>query len=205
MSVSVSVSAKTLIGLMACLLIVVAIVAESQSSDGCRMECPKMNQKSQGKQNCRWILRTDGKPARLCEQPKCKRVCPKENQETAASNTDEQTQTRVEQQIEGAISATTNQDDSSAVASAPAPAPSPAPAPAPAMGIMQQRFGNKLKQAPVPGVAGGRLAPDSQAAVGSAQNAGARRFAPTLAPEINYDDTDTPPPISRFLDISPEE
>lgn len=202
---SLPITVKTIVGLVACVLVVVAIVAESQLSngDGCRMECPKMNQKSQGKQACRWILRTDGKPARLCEQPKCKRVCPKENQEVAASNTDEQTQTRVEQQIEGTSSS--NQEADSASSSSTAPAP--APAPAPAMGIMQQRYGNKLKQAPVPGVAGGRLAPDSQpaAAPAATQQNGARRFAPTLPPEINYDDTDTPPPISRFLDISPEE
>lgn len=203
--------ARTVVaGLVLAVLLVGALAAEAQqpTNDGCRIECYPNTKVINGKggvgksDNCRWILRTDGKPARLCDHIKCRKVCPNnqaassapvDQQETAAS-TQQSDNMHIEQQIEG---------DSPA---APAPAAAPA-AGAESMGIMRQMHGNKLAKAPVPGVAGGRLTEQQQQQPQQPQQPqqGGRRMAPTLPPAVQYDENDTPPPISRFLDISPEE
>lgn len=173
------------------LVALVVVVAEAQ--DGCRTECYPNTKVINGKggvgkgDNCRWIVRTDGKPARLCDHIKCKKVCPanqaQDQQEAASDNS------RIEQQVES----------DSPLANSPAAA-----AGAESMGIMRQLHGSKLAKAPVPGVAGGRLNQPQGQSASSAQSSG-RRMAPTLAPSVTYDENDAPPSISRFLDISPEE
>lgn len=202
--------ARTVVAGMLLVALVGALAAEAQqTSDGCRIECYPNTKLINGKggvgksDNCRWILRTDGKPARLCDHIKCRKVCPNnqaasaaaassqlDQQETAAS-TQQQDNLHIEQQLEG---------DSPAAPSGDQP-----------MGIMRQLHGNKLAKAPVPGVAGGRLTAateqhqQQQPQQPQQPQAGGRRMAPTLAPAVQYDENDTPPPISRFLDISPEE
>lgn len=208
--------AKTLIA-GAILVAIGAIMAEAQ--DGCHVECyPNMKTYTgksgpQGKgDNCRWILRTDGKAARLCDHIKCKKVCPNnqaasssaaQSQVAAAAASAQQDQQgdasdnmRIEQSTEG---------DSGSQAGASADMGL-------GMGIMRHLHGSKLAKAPVPGVAGGRLAAGSGSGAGagpvptpSTPSSGGRRVAPTLPPAVQYDENDTPPPISRFLDISPEE
>ena len=179
--------------------------AQAQSQDGCKIECYPNTKLINGKggagkgDNCRWILRTDGKAARLCDHIKCKKVCPNNQAASslATSGQDQQSAAsdnmRIEQQTEAespnsATGANTNDQP---------------------MGIMRQMHGNKLAKAPVPGVAGGRLSqqPAPSAGPSSASGvSGGRRMAPTLPPQgPAYDENDTPPPISRFLDISPEE
>lgn len=186
--------ARTVVG---CVVVCCAasLLASAQSNDGCKIECYPNTKVINGKggvgksDNCRWILRTDGKPARLCDHIKCKKVCPNnqaasEQQEASASDN-----LRIEQTVG---------DENGQ--------PEP-PRGTESMGIMRQMHGNKLAKAPVPGVAGGRLASSSQpqAQQPTAPATGGRRTAPTLPPSIEYDEKDTPPPISRFLDISPEE
>lgn len=195
------------------IVVIVAAMAASmaEAQDGCHVECyPNMKtytSKSgpQGKgENCRWILRTDGKAARLCDHIKCKKVCP--NNQAASSSAQSQVAAaaqdqqgdasdnmRIEQSTEG---------DSGSQAGASADMGL-------GMGIMRHLHGSKLAKAPVPGVAGGRLAPSSSSSqvppASGSSSSGGRRVAPTLPPAVQYDENDTPPPISRFLDISPEE
>lgn len=181
-----------------------ALATLAQAQDGCKMECyPNLkliNGKGglQSKENCRWIMRTDGKAARLCDHIKCRKVCP--NNQAAASSAqlaDQQEAAssvasdnlHIEQQIEG--------DQPSSVASSASSGES--------MGIMRQLHGNKLAKAPVPGVAGGRLSAAQSQSQQQPISPSGRRMAPTLPPSAQYDERDTPPPISRFLDISPEE
>lgn len=197
--------ARTVVASLALLGLSLVLAAEGQAVDssGCRVECYPNTKLIHGKggakgENCRWILRTDGKAARLCDHIKCKKICPNNqaaDQQEAASATEN---LRIEQQLEG--------DSPSPVAAA-----APQGQQAESMGIMRRMHGNKLAQAPVPGVAGGRLssqhaqgAASGSTGTGSAATSG-RRMAPTLPPSVQYDDNDTPPPISRFLDISPEE
>lgn len=172
------VACVALIGLMSAAVLVSA-------QDNCKIECYPNTKVINGKggvgkgENCRWILRTDGKPARLCDHIKCKKVCPsssqQDQQETAASSEN----LRIEQRVEGSDSPQTEP-----------------------VGIMRHLHGNKIAKAVVPGVQSGRLT----ASTGSNQYTSAgRRMAPTLEPAHQYDENDTPPPISRFLDISPEE
>lgn len=207
--------ARTVVALagVCCVLVIVlganTAHAQQQGADGCRIECypnTKMingkggvtSMSSGKKENCRWILRTDGKPARLCDHILCKKICPHqtthaqqqvEQQDTASSSEN----AHIEQQVEP---------------DAPLSLSSVQEKPAESMGIMRQLHGNKLAKAPVPGVAGGRLSSSNngnQQQQQQQQANGARRMAPTLAPSVEYDEKDTPPPISRFLDISPEE
>lgn len=198
--------ARTVVAVLAVLAVSLAVLAaeaQQQTSDGCRIECYPNTKVINGKggvgksDNCRWILRTDGKPARLCDHIKCRKVCPNnqaasaavDQQETAAS-TQQSDNMHIEQQLEG-----------DAAAAAPAPVSGSEP-----MGIMRQLHGNKLAKAPVPGVAGGRLTNQPQQQQPAQPiSASGRRMAPTLPPAVQYDENDTPPPISRFLDISPEE
>ena len=174
-------------------------------ADGCRIECYPNTKMINGKggagkgDNCRWILRTDGKPARLCDHIKCSKVCPQNNRAAAAAGAQADQQEaaasslasdnlRIEQQLER----DTGAGGESGVAQP--------------MGIMRQLHGAKLAKAPVPGLSGGRLAgQQQQQQQHSSPAAPGRRMAPTLPPSVQYDENDTPPPISRFLDISPEE
>lgn len=199
---------------VAALVVFAALAACAQAQDGCKIECypntkvinGKGGAASGKKDTCRWILRTDGKPARLCDHIQCKKVCPgnqvqaasfAEQQETASSNSDN---LRFEQQLEGDAPKQQEQQQQQ-------------PAAGESMGIMRQLHGSKLAKAPVPGVAGGRLhhqpaqqQQQQQPQRGSSSaTQGSRRMAPTLPPAVEYDEKDTPPPISRFLDISPEE
>lgn len=184
-------------------LVVVAVVAFGQevgAQDNCKVECyPNLKQingkggSSKG-DNCRWILRTDGKAARLCDHIKCRKVCPNNQGASAAAAQDQQSAasegSRIEQQTEA-------ESPNSATGGNDQP-----------MGIMRKLHSNKIAQAPVPGVAGGRLQQQQQQQPKQqqqAQSTGGRRMAPTLPPAVQYDENDTPPPISRFLDISPEE
>lgn len=193
-----------------CAVVVHAQVQLAPDASNCRVECypntRMINSKGINRagveQHCRWILRTDGKPARLCDHIKCQKVCPNSNNNnnnlaeqqeaaaTSASSFDSSAMLRIEQRLE-------NNET---------PREQPAPR-AEAMGIMRHLHGHKLALAPVPGVSGGSAAAGRVAAGNQAQAGGngARRMAPTLPPAIGYDDKDTPPPISRFLDISPEE
>lgn len=183
--------AGTLVAAGLLLMGALALSASAFNDDGCKIECypsSKMSGKGAGSgsgknDNCRWILRTDGKPARLCDHIKCKKVCPNggaqslgsaDQLEAASSPASDM---RVEQQLE----------------------------PDQPMGIMRHLHGSKMAKAPVPGVSGGRLSPSAGASSGGQSFSGARRMAPTLPPAVQYDENDTPPPISRFLDISPEE
>lgn len=185
--------ATVLLGLA--LLLGVAIELSRAQQDNCRVECYPNTRVINGKggvgksDNCRWILRTDGKPARLCDHIKCKKVCPN-NQAASSSVAQQQDQQeaasgdnmRIEQQLE---------------------ADSPLPA---QQGAMRHLHGAKLAKAPVPGVSGGRLSQQLQQQQQPQQAPpSGRRMAPTLPPAVQYDENDTPPPISRFLDISPEE
>lgn len=194
--------ARTLVAALVVVLVVVQ-QAQSQATDaqGCRTECYPNTKMINGKggvgkgENCRWILRTDGKAARLCDHIKCKKICPNNQGASAAAAQDQQSAAsdnmRIEQQTE---------------AESPNPATGNSNEQPQAMGIMRQMHGSKLAKAPVPGVAGGRL---NSAAINQQQqpsaSSGGRRMAPTLPPAVQYDENDTPPPISRFLDISPEE
>jgi hypothetical protein len=202
--------AKTVVAcaLLAASLLAVSMEAQAQATDsqGCRVECYPNTKLINGKggvgkgENCRWILRTDGKAARLCDHIKCKKICPNNqaasSSASAAAAQDQQSAAsdnmRIEQQTE---------------AESPNPATGGSGEQQP-MGIMRQMHGNKIAKAPVPGVPGGRLSgsaasqPQPQPA---SQTSGGRRQAPTLPPAVQYDENDTPPPISRFLDISPEE
>lgn len=189
--------ASTAVASLAVALSLMAVLAEGQSSDGCRIECYPNTKLINGKggpgsksDNCRWILRTDGKPARLCDHIKCKKVCPsnqaQQDQQEAASSTSGNL--HIEQQLEGdAPLASANAGGSES------------------MGIMRHMHGNKMAKAPVPGVSGGRLAKEPQPQPQQPIAANGRRMAPTLPPSVQYDENDTPPPIARFLDISPEE
>lgn len=173
------------------LVALVAVGALGQQQDNCKIECYPNTKMINGKghaksENCRWILRTDGKPARLCDHIKCKKVCPSNPVAAAAASQQEQQQEaassenmRIEQQTE---------PDS----------------PVEPVGIMRRLHGSKIAKVPVAGVAGGRLS-SAPAAASSQPVQGGRRMAPTLPPSVQYDENDTPPPISRFLDISPEE
>lgn len=197
-------NAKTIITTAALVLFVAnCFVYAQQSADGCKTECYPNTKLINGKgisgkgENCRWIMRTDGKPARLCDHIKCRRVCP--NQTTQAAEQAEASASsdnamRIEQQLG---------DENGTPISDVQP-----------MGIMRHLHGSKMSKAIVPGVAGGRLAsgsagsaPVSAPASPALQQpiSGARRMAPTLPPAVQYDENDTPPPIARFLDISPEE
>lgn len=183
--------ARTVVSLAVLLALAVEL---AQAQDGCRVECYPNTKMINGKgaaksDNCRWILRTDGKPARLCDHIKCRKVCPNNQAASAAASQQQDQQEaasgdnmRIEQQLEG-----DNQQQQPQ-----------------AQGIMRQLHGSKLAKAPVPGVAGGRLSNQPSAPATSASGSG-RRMAPTLPPAVQYDENDTPPPISRFLDISPEE
>lgn len=195
--------AKTVVAVAVVVLAVIAI--EAQAQDGCKVECYPNTKVINGKggagkgDNCRWILRTDGKAARLCDHIKCRKVCPNNqaasssaaanDQQSAASN-----DMRIEQQTEA-------ESPNSATGGASGPNSNEP------MGIMRKLHSNKLALAPVPGVAGGRLnqQQQKQQQQQQQQQTGARRMAPTLPPAVQYDENDTPPPISRFLDISPEE
>lgn len=191
--------ARTVVAVSLAALALAAVVAEAQ--DGCKVECYPNTKIINGKggvgkgDNCRWILRTDGKAARLCDHIKCKKVCPNNQAASAAAASSQDQQSaasndmRIEQQTEA-------ESPNSATGNANEP-----------MGIMRQMHGNKLAKAPVPGVAGGRLtpAPQQQQQQQQQQSTGGRRMAPTMPPAVQYDENDTPPPISRFLDISPEE
>lgn len=178
--------AKTIVASVVIALALLALVAEAQ--DGCKTECypdKKLFTKGStgvGEHNtkCRWMLRPDGKPARLCDHIKCRKVCPgdQDQQGDASDNM------RIEQRTERDSDSVRLQQGPGAGSSQP-------------MGIMRQLHGNKLAKAPVPGVAGGRLA--SQPATPAPASSNGRRMAPTLPPE-----TDTMPPIARFLDVSPE-
>lgn len=185
--------ARTIVGALALAAVLGAICVAGQ--DGCKVECYPNTRVINGKggvgkgENCRWILRTDGKPARLCDHIKCRKVCPN-NQAASAIVQDQQeaasgNNLHIEQQLES---------------------DSPQQPPA-AMGIMRQMHGNKLAKAPVPGVIGGKLSSSHSGnlAAPAASSMNGRRMAPTLPPAVQYDENDTPPPISRFLDISPEE
>lgn len=195
--------AKTVVSAMV-LLAVVAVAAEAQ--DGCRVECYPNTKVINGKggvgksDNCRWILRTDGKPARLCDHIKCRKVCPN-NQ--AASSAQQQSASLVQQDQQEASSSDNMRVEQQLEADQPLASANQGES----MGIMRQLHGNKLAKAPVPGVAGGRLSTSNQQPQQQQQQpaSAGRRFAPTLPPAVQYDENDTPPPISRFLDISPEE
>lgn len=182
--------ARVVVGAIIGLVTLGALVAEAQ--DGCRVECYPNTKTINGKggvgkgENCRWILRTDGKAARLCDHIKCKKVCPA-NQGTQDHQGAASDNMRIEQQTE-----------------VESPNPASGGGAEQAQGIMRHVHGNKLAKAPVPGVAGGRLA-SAPAAPQVGPVAGGRRMAPTLAPATQLDENDTPPTISRFLDISPEE
>lgn len=188
--------ARTVVTALALLVSLAALVqAQAVGSDGCRVECYPNTRAINGKggvgkgENCRWILRTDGKAARLCDHIKCKKICPNNQAASAAAAASQDQQSaasdnmRIEQQTE---------------------AESPASATGEPMGIMRHLHGNKMSKAVVPGVAGGRLA-SSQPQQPAVPTSGGRRVAPTMPPAVQYDENDTPPPISRFLDISPEE
>jgi len=180
--------------------------AQATDSQGCRTECYPNTKAINGKggvgkgENCRWILRTDGKAARLCDHIKCKKICPNNQAASSAAVQDQQVSAasdnmRIEQQTEAESpnSATGNSNEQQQQQP---------------MGIMRQMHGNKLSKAPVPGVAGGRLSSSlgqQQQQQQPSSSTGVRRQAPTLPPAVQYDENDTPPPISRFLDISPEE
>lgn len=192
--------ARTIVSMTLFAFAIIAITSGSaQSQDNCKIECYPNTKMINGKggvgksDNCRWILRTDGKPARLCDHIKCRKVCP--NNQAASSVQDQQEAAsgdnlRIEQQLEADAPLQLQQQQQ----------------PPQAMGIMRQMHGNKLSKAPVPGVVGGRLSQNNnnQAQAPSTSSNG-RRMAPTLPPAVQYDENDTPPPISRFLDISPEE
>lgn len=202
-------SARTLVCLALASAALCALGANGQAVDaqGCRTECYPNTRHINGKggvgkgENCRWILRTDGKAARLCDHIKCKKICP--NNQAASANLQQDQQVsaasdpssmRVEQQTE-------SESPNSATGGQQAASGAP-------MGIMRQLHGAKLAGAPVPGVAGGRLsggANSQQAQLPAQPQVGGRRMAPTMPPAVAYDENDTPPPISRFLDISPEE
>jgi len=208
--------ARTVVALGAIVLLVGVSLEQVDAQDGCRVECYPNTKVINGKggvgkgDNCRWILRTDGKAARLCDHIKCRKVCPNNQaaSQLAAQQQDQQVSAasdnmRVEQQTEA-------ESPSSATANAGSNSNgSGAGSGAPAMGIMRQLHGSKLAQAPVPGVAGGRLSASSGQQPAQQQQqqqqVGGRRMAPTMPPAVQYDENDTPPPISRFLDISPEE
>lgn len=197
--------ARTLVAALALVAVVIA-QAQAQATDaqGCRVECYPNAKAFNGKgavgkgENCRWILRTDGKAARLCDHIKCKKICPNNQAASSAAVQDQQSAAsdnmRIEQQTEA-------ESPNSATGNANEQQQQP-------MGIMRQMHGNKLAKAPVPGVAGGRLsaaAANQQPQQQPQPTTGGRRQAPTLPPAVQYDENDTPPPISRFLDISPEE
>lgn len=192
--------ARTIVGMTLLAVAIVAITsASAQSQDNCKIECYPNTKMINGKggvsksDNCRWILRTDGKPARLCDHIKCRKVCP--NNQAASSSVQDQQEAasgdnlRIEQQLEGDAPLQQQQQQQQPQA----------------MGIMRQMHGNKLSKAPVPGVAGGRLSQNNNAQAPASTSSNGRRMAPTLPPAVQYDENDTPPPISRFLDISPEE
>lgn len=185
---------------VACIVIVgcaASMLAMGQQNDGCKIECYPNTKVINGKggvgksENCRWILRTDGKPARLCDHIKCRKVCPN-NQAASASQEQQEASASDNLHIEQQVGDENGQPEAPKTES---------------MGIMRRLHGDKLSKAPVPGVAGGRLTPvasQPQQPAASGQTGG-RRTAPTLPPSVEYDEKDTPPPISRFLDISPEE
>lgn len=194
-------NARTVVASVLLVAVTAAALAEAQATDaqGCRTECYPNTKMINGKggigknENCRWILRTDGKAARLCDHIKCKKVCPN-NQAASSAAADQQQEAaasdnlRIEQQTESDAPMSASNEGQN-------------------MGIMRHLHGNKMSKAPVPGVAGGRLASGSGAPTNNQQAApsGGRRMAPTMPPAVQYDENDTPPPISRFLDISPEE
>lgn len=186
--------ARSVVALGAVAMLALALAAGAQAQDNCKVECYPNTKVINGKggvgkgENCRWILRTDGKAGRLCDHIKCRKVCPNGQAASAAAAAQDQQgaasdNMRIEQQTEA-------ESPNSATGSEP-------------MGIMRHVHGNKMGKAPVPGVQGGRL----QVPVQQPQLAptGGRRMAPTMPPSVQYDENDTPPPISRFLDISPEE
>lgn len=195
-------NAKTMIAMAALALVILSVVSEaqSQSADGCKTECYPNTKLINGKgisgkgENCRWIMRTDGKPARLCDHIKCRKVCPNQAAvpvEAAEASASSDNAMRIEQQLG---------DENGTPLSDVQP-----------MGIMRHLHGSKMSKAIVPGVAGGRLPAASQQQQQQQPIAplqpvsGGRRMAPTLPPAVQYDENDTPPPIARFLDISPEE
>lgn len=194
-------NAKTVVATLALLVVLAIVKAQAQQQDNCKIECYPNTKMIHGKggaskgENCRWILRTDGKAARLCDHIKCRKVCPNNQAASAAASQQQDQQSaasndmRVEQQTEA-------ESPNSATGNANEP-----------MGIMRQLHGNKLAKAPVPGVPGGRLSNQQQQQQPEVPSGstGVRRMAPTLPPAVQYDENDTPPPISRFLDISPEE
>lgn len=186
--------AKTVVA-ASILLVALSVQTSSAIEDGCKIECYPNSKPNNVKgapggknDNCRWILRTDGKPYKLCEGAshiKCTKVCPSGVQATGSSDQLEAASSptsdmRIEQQLEGAANSNGQP-----------------------MGIMRHLHGGKMAKAPVPGVAGGRISPS--ASNGTPSSSGGLRMAPTLPPSVQYDENDTPPPIARFLDISPEE
>lgn len=198
-------SARTAVAALAVALSLFAAVASGQSADGCRVECYPNTKLIHGKggigssksDNCRWILRTDGKPARLCDHIKCKKVCPN-NQAASAASAQQQDQQEAASSTSGNLHIEQQTEPDLPLASSMG-------AGSESMGIMRKMHGNKLAKAPVPGVAGGRLASPPQPHSQQPIAPNGRRMAPTLPPSVSYDENDTPPPIARFLDISPEE
>lgn len=172
-----------------------AAVEALQGSEGaCKIECypntKMINGKGAGKnENCRWIMRTDGKPARLCDHITCKKICHGNRAQLdhleGASSNDNNNNLRIEQQL--------GDENGAPLDSEP-------------MGIMRHLHGSKMAKAPVPGLAPNqRVSSPALAPAPASSSVGVRRMAPTLPPSVQYDENDTPPPISRFLDISPEE
>lgn len=181
--------AKTIVASVVIALALLALVAEAQ--DGCKTECypdkKVFGKGGNGKgEHCRWILRPDGKAARLCDHIKCRKVCPGDQSAMVQDHQgDASDNMRIEQRTERDSGLQQGANPNMGLGGG-------------AMGIMRQLHGSKLSKAPVPGVPGGRLvSPPSTSAPSTSFG---RRTAPTLAPE----DADTPPPIGRFLDVSPE-
>lgn len=183
--------ATSLVVLVAGLVCLVGVWAQQQQ-DNCKIECYPNTKAINGKghsksENCRWILRTDGKPARLCDHIKCKKVCPSNPVAAVAAGSQQEQQQEAASSENMRIEQQTEPDS-----------------PVEPVGIMRRLHGSKIAKVPVAGVAGGRLSAPA-AAANSQPVQGGRRMAPTLPPSVQYDENDTPPPISRFLDISPEE